>query len=156
MLVAPSARQRCSITKTGKWFKLLTLPLPISKCLQVSTMFASLTAGLIKNTKKQKVVQNVPVAHAHAITSCSGEGLFQSRDWRHFRSGPVTWLPVDPWHGSTANVTLSVLIYYLGHLIFLLLIHSISLPFHILFINKFCFLFVFFFVYIPYGSLCDI
>jgi hypothetical protein len=36
--------QRCSITKTGKW-----LPLPISKCLQVSTMFGSLTAGLIKN-----------------------------------------------------------------------------------------------------------
>ena len=27
----------------------LILPLPISKCLQVSTMFASLTAGLIKN-----------------------------------------------------------------------------------------------------------
>jgi hypothetical protein len=49
VLVAPMARQRCSITKTGKWFKLLTLPLPISKCLQVSTMFASLTAGLIKN-----------------------------------------------------------------------------------------------------------
>ena len=48
MLVAPSARQRCSITKTDKWLKLLTLPLPISKCLQVSTMFASLTAGLIK------------------------------------------------------------------------------------------------------------
>ena len=49
MLVAPSARQRCSITKTDKWLKLLTLPLPISKCLQVSTMFAWLTAGLIKN-----------------------------------------------------------------------------------------------------------
>ena len=49
VLVAPSARQRCSITKTDKWLKLLTLPLPISKCLQVSTMFASLTAGLIKN-----------------------------------------------------------------------------------------------------------
>jgi hypothetical protein len=40
--------QRYSITKTGKWLKLLTLPLPISKCLQVSTMFASLTAELIK------------------------------------------------------------------------------------------------------------
>jgi uncharacterized membrane protein YhdT len=49
VLVAFSARQRCSITKTRKWLKLLTLPLPISKCLQVSTMFASLTAGLIKN-----------------------------------------------------------------------------------------------------------
>ena len=52
VLVAPSARQRCSITKTDKWLKLLTLPLPISKCLQVSTMFASLTAGLIKNHYK--------------------------------------------------------------------------------------------------------
>ena len=41
-----------SITKTDKWLKLLTLPLPISKCLQVSTMFASLTAGLIKNRNK--------------------------------------------------------------------------------------------------------
>jgi hypothetical protein len=41
VLVALSARQRYSITKTGKWLKLLTLPLPISKCLQVSTMFAS-------------------------------------------------------------------------------------------------------------------
>ena len=39
----------CSIPKTGKWLKFLTLPLPISKCLQVSTMFASLTAGLMKN-----------------------------------------------------------------------------------------------------------
>jgi hypothetical protein len=52
VLVAPLARQRCSITKTGKWLKLLTLPLPISKCLQVSTMFASLTAGLIKKIKR--------------------------------------------------------------------------------------------------------
>ena len=152
MLVAPlvpSARQRCSITKTGKWFKLLTLPLPISKCLQVLTMFASLTAGLIKNSKKQKVVQHV---RDHFLF----RGGSLPVTWRHFRSGPVTWLPVDPWHESTANVTLSVLIYYLGHLIFQLLVHSISLPFHILFINKFCFLFVFFFVYIPYGSLCDI
>jgi hypothetical protein len=48
VLVASSARKSGSITKTGKWLKLLTLPLPISKCLQVSTMFASLTAGLIK------------------------------------------------------------------------------------------------------------
>ena len=58
MLVAPSARQGCSITKTDKWLKLLTLPLPISKCLQVSTMFASLTAGLRKKvlTKKWKVL----------------------------------------------------------------------------------------------------
>jgi hypothetical protein len=30
VLVA-QVRQRCSITKTGKWLKLLTLPLPISK-----------------------------------------------------------------------------------------------------------------------------
>jgi hypothetical protein len=54
VLVAPLARQRCSITKTGKWLKLLTLPLPISKCLQVSTMFASLTAGLIKKCQKMR------------------------------------------------------------------------------------------------------
>ena len=47
-MVEPSARQRCSITKTDKWLKLLTLPLPIPNCLQVSTMFASPTAGLIK------------------------------------------------------------------------------------------------------------
>ena len=40
--------QRYSITKTGKWLKLLTLPPLISKCIQVSTMFASLTAGLRK------------------------------------------------------------------------------------------------------------
>jgi hypothetical protein len=45
VLVASLARHRCSITKTGKWLKLLTLPLPITKCLQVSTMFASLTAN---------------------------------------------------------------------------------------------------------------
>jgi hypothetical protein len=42
------------------------------------------------------VLQNVPVAHAHSITSGSGHGLFRPRDLRHFRSGSVTSLPVAP------------------------------------------------------------
>ena len=67
VMVEPSARQRCSITKTGKW-------LPISKCLQVSTMFASLTAGLIKksihvNLTVCLTLQDKGHAQAHCISN---------------------------------------------------------------------------------------
>ena len=67
-----------------------------------------------KRTTTIVVVQNVSVAHAHAITSGSGKGLFRSRDTSlpvllsYFRSGS---LPVAP-NCSPANVTLPVLIYY--------------------------------------------
>ena len=42
----------------------------------------------------------------------SGQGYFRSRDWRHFRSRPVTWLPVASPHSTTAIVTWAVPICY--------------------------------------------
>jgi hypothetical protein len=38
------------------------------------------------------------------VTNVTSGRQSRSRDWRHFRSWPVTWLPVDPPDGSTANL----------------------------------------------------
>jgi hypothetical protein len=59
-----------------------------------------MTSLSVKDPTRADIVQ-LPGAHSHAITS--SQALFRwrhirSRDFRrrHFRSGPVTWLPVDP------------------------------------------------------------
>ena len=55
------------------------------------------------------VMQNVPVAHAHAITSVTSD---QGR-WRYFRLHMHTpSLPVAPPHRPTTNVTWAAPIYY--------------------------------------------
>jgi hypothetical protein len=108
-----------------------------------SDLRSHLVAMLLLLRKKKRGEKAGHAQNLLPVRATSGHGLFQSRDWRHFWSkrptrtdmaqhpvahahnilpGRVTWLtslpvtslPVAP-HSTSANVALSVPIYYFPH-----------------------------------------